>query len=131
MPNGNGPIQYFQEIKRDQLSAAVVKTGVIDDAFIMICLQYAFMESGHDKELICVIDVEWAILDTAFEITQGAVVHQDTQFRRFQDYYNSRLKRLYDNGKRSTEHQAHHVLEFETRMKHMEARLDRASDNAE
>jgi len=29
VPNGNGPMQYFQEMKRDQLSAAIVKGGVI------------------------------------------------------------------------------------------------------
>jgi len=37
VPNGNGPIQYFQEMKRDQLSAAIVKGGVIDDVFIILC----------------------------------------------------------------------------------------------
>ena len=89
------------------------------------------MESGHHKELIRVIDVEWATIDTAFETTHGGVVHQDTQFRRFQDYYNKRLKTLYDNGNHGTKHQAHHVSGIETRMKHMEAKLDQASDNAE
>jgi len=37
VPNGSGPVQYFQEIKRDQLSATIVKTGLIDDAFITLC----------------------------------------------------------------------------------------------
>ena len=57
VPNGNGPIQYFQEMKRDQLSAAVVKIGVIDDEFIILCAQCA----------IRVIDVAWATIDTTFE----------------------------------------------------------------
>ena len=67
VPNGSDPVQYFQEMKRDQLSAAVVKTGLIDDAFLILCAQYAFMESGHDKEHISVIDVGWATTDAAFE----------------------------------------------------------------
>ena len=57
VPNGSGPVQYFQEMKRDQLSAAVVKSGLIDDALIILCAHYAFMESGHDNEHICAIDV--------------------------------------------------------------------------
>ena len=40
-------------------------------------------------------------------------------------------KKLYDNGDQCTEHQVHHVSAFETRMKHMEAKLDRASDYIE
>ena len=47
----------FQEMKCDQLSAAVVKIGVIDDEFIILCAQCA----------IRVIDVAWATIDTTFE----------------------------------------------------------------
>ena len=67
VPNGNGPIQYFQEMKRDQLSAAVDKSGMIDDAFIILCAQHTFMQSGHDKEHIGTIDVGWSTADAAFE----------------------------------------------------------------
>jgi len=80
--------------KRDQLSAAVVKSGLIDDAFIILCAQYAFMESGHYKEYICAIDVGWATADAAYETVQGTVAYQETLFRRFQDYYNSRQKNI-------------------------------------
>lgn len=55
-------------MKRDQLSAAVVKSGMIDDTFIILCAQHAFMESGHDKEHICAIDIGWETADAAFEI---------------------------------------------------------------
>ena len=89
------------------------------------------MESSHDKEHISAIDVGWATTDAAYETAQSTVDYQDTQFRRFQDYYNKRLKALYDNENRGTEHQAHYVLAFETRMKRMKAKLDRTSDNAE
>ena len=113
------------------MSAAVGEYGLIDDTFIIICAQYAFMQSGHDKEHISTIDVGWATSDAAFKTVQDTVAHQETLFRRFQDYYNNRLKKLYDTGNRGTEHQAHHVSAFETRMKHMDAKLDRASDNVE
>ena len=73
------------------MSAAIVKGGVIDDAFIILCTQYAFMESGHDKETIHTIGEEWATIDTNFKNLQSAAVHLDTQFRRFQDYYNKNL----------------------------------------
>ena len=110
-------------MKRDQLIAAIVKSGLIDDVFIILCTQYAFMQSGHSKEHISAIDVGWATADNAYEIVQGTVAHQETLFRRFQDYYNSRLKKLYDNGNRGTEHQAHYESAVETRMKHMEEKI--------
>ena len=119
-------------MKRDQLSATIVKTGLIDDAFIILCAQYAFMESGHDKEHIRTIDVEWEAIDATFKTAKGTVVHLSTLFRRFQDYYNKRLKTLYDNGDKGTKHQAHHVSgEWETRFNAMEAKLDRTSNNVE
>ena len=96
--NGSGPVQYFQEMKRDQLSTAVVIAGMVDDEFIILCAQYDFMESGHDKENVCAIDVGWARANSAFEIVQSTVAHQETLFRWFQDYYSSRLKKLFDNG---------------------------------
>ena len=67
VPNGSGPVQYVQEMKRDQLSAAVDKSGMIDDAFIILCAQHTFMQSGHDKEHIGTIDVGWSTADAAFE----------------------------------------------------------------
>ena len=90
VPNGNGPM-------KDQLSAAIVKGGVIDDAFIILCVQYAFTESSNTKERTRTIGKEWATLDTNYENAHGAVVHLETQFGRFQNYYNKRLKELYDN----------------------------------
>ena len=118
-------------MKRDQLSAAIVKSGMIDDVFIILCAQYAFMQSGHDKEHISAIDVGWATGDAAYETVQCTVVYQEKLFRWFQDYYDDRLKRSFENGDQGTVHQAHHVSEVETRMKHMEAKLDRSRDNVE
>ena len=57
VPNGSGSVQYFQDMKRDQLSATVVKTGLITDEFIILYAQHAFMESGHVNENFCSIDV--------------------------------------------------------------------------
>ena len=48
VPNGSGPVHYLQEMKRDQLSTAVVKAAMIDEVVIILYAQYAFMESGHD-----------------------------------------------------------------------------------
>jgi len=89
------------------------------------------MEIGHDKGRICKIGEEWATIDTDFKNAQGAVVHPDTYFRRSKDYYNKRLKELYDNGNRDEKHQAHHVSEIETSMKYMEVKLDRTSNHIE
>ena len=111
-------------MKRDQLSAAVVKSGLITDEFIILCAQHAFMESGHVKENTYLIDVGWATADTAFETVQGAIAHQATLFQRFQDCYNGRLKKSFVNGDSGNEHQAHHVSEIETRMKYMKEKLE-------
>ena len=46
---------------------------MIDDAFIILFAQYAFMQSGQDKEHISTIDVGWAIADAAFETVQDTV----------------------------------------------------------
>ena len=55
-----------------------------------------------------------------------------TLFRRFQDYYNKRLKVLYDNGNKGTKRQAHHVSgKWENKFKEMEAKLYRTSNNVE
>ena len=67
------------------MSATIVKTGLIDDAFIILCAQYAFMESDHDKEHIRTIDVEWETIDATFKTAKGAAVHLSTRFRRFLD----------------------------------------------
>jgi len=83
VPNGRGPVQHFQDMKCDQLSAAVVKSGLITDEFIILCAHHAFMEIGHVKENICSIDVGWATADAAFETVHGAIAHQATLFRRF------------------------------------------------
>ena len=80
---------------------------------------------------ICTIGKEWATIDTNFKNAQSVAVHLDTQFRRFQGYCNKSVKELYDNGNRGKKHQAHHISEFETRMKHMEAKLYRTSNNVE
>ena len=95
----------FQEMKCDQLSAAVVKSDMIDDAFIILCVQHAFMQSAHDKEHIGSMNVGWSTADNAFETVQGTVAHQATPFRRFQDYYNRRLNKLFENGDKVAKHQ--------------------------
>ena len=62
------------------MNAAIVKSGVIDDAFIILCAHYAFMESGHDKEKIHAIGEEWETIDTNFKNAQSAAVHLNTCF---------------------------------------------------
>lgn len=52
----------------DPLSATIVKAGLIDDGFVILCAQYAFIERGHDKEHIRAINVDWETLDAAFMI---------------------------------------------------------------
>ena len=90
------------------------------------------MESSHDKEHIRTIDVEWEALYATFKTAKGTGVHLSTLFRRFQDYYNKRLKALYDNGDKGTKHQAHHVSgEWENKFNAIEAKLDRTSNNIE
>ena len=62
------------------MSAAIVKGGVIDDAFIILCTQYAFMESGHGKEKIRTIGEEWETIDTNFKNAHNAAFHLNIQF---------------------------------------------------
>jgi len=108
VPNGNGSVQHFQDMKSDQLSAAIVKGGLIDDLFIIICSPNTFPESGHEKGKMRTIGEEWATISTAYENAHGTVVHLETQFKRFQNFYNKRLKELYDKRK-GNQQQAHHV----------------------
>ena len=102
MPNGSGLVQYFQEIKRDQLSTIIAKNGLIDDAFIILCARYGtplWKAATIYKEYIQAIDVEWeTFFDATFKTAQGTTVHLRTRFRRYQDYYNRRLEALYDSG---------------------------------
>ena len=119
VPNGNGPVQYLQDMKTYHLSAAIVKGGVIDDKFIILYAQHVFVESGHTKERSR-FGEEWEKFDTEYKNAQSVVDQLKTQFRRFQNYYNKRLKELYDNRDTGKQHQAHHVSAFETRMTDME-----------
>ena len=129
-PNGSGSELFFKAMKRDQMNARIVKSGLIDDDFIMICAQTAFMDSGHPKLQIKDIDLKWATKNATDLSTLGAQVHQETVFRRFQDFYNDKLKYLYVNGT-GTAHQAHHVGDLETKYEQLREELTRTNNNME
>ena len=104
------------------MNASIVKSGLIDNDFIMICAQTAFMDSGHNKLQIKDLDVKWATKNATDLSTLGAQVHQATVFRRFQDFYNEKLKYLYVNGT-ETAHQAHHTGGLETKYEQLREEL--------
>ena len=114
VPNGNGSVQYFKDMKNDQFSAEILGKRKVSNVLIISMSHHAFNTSGHSKEHLRAIGDEWNKLDTVHEVAHSADDHLKTKFERFQMYHNNQ-------GDTGTKHQAHKASAIETQMTDMES----------
>ena len=106
VPNGNGAVQYFKDMKHDQFEAnALDEDGEITDGQLIIFAKKAFLRCGHKTTSITDINVRWAKEDKLHR-TQHPSTHQETRLERFCALLNTELKALYDSGETGVENQA-------------------------
>jgi len=123
VPNSNGSVQYFKDMKNDQFSADILGESKISNRLIISMANHGFNTCGHGKERHAAISDEWQKLDTAYKTAYGADDYLETKFGWFQTYYNKSLKALYDQRDTDTKHQAHQASAIEGQMTDMESKL--------
>ena len=101
-PNQNGPREYFIEGDDDIRISHSIGAQPIPPTMVMAAAQESFMNSGHQKDKIRMINEEWNLLKDKYTDTAE-------EYQAFKQYYTKTLRKMYTDSRRR--HMAKHTEE--------------------
>ena len=122
-PNGNGSVQFMQDMKEDQFGANLLAgEASVTDGMVMTLSRQAFITSGHKVADITEDNTAWNTMDAASKKNKSNAMYIAERLDEFSNFYNLKLKSRWDLGDHGTTHQAHNATELINRIEGVETK---------